>query len=409
MTLQGEGVCPTDADSMVLNIVKKPSASAGLDISICQGEQIVIDATAQNYASISWIKSGGNGTLINENSEDPTYIASANDVGPVTLTMTVTPLSADGTTACGSNVTDSVQILIENTPIADAGPDKTICEGESYTFNSGEVVAANFSSLSWTVVGGGDGTFSGGSSRTPTYTPGPNAIAAGSVILRLTANTISNCPTPAISEMTLTITKVPEADAGADIIMCEDEVSITIDDAVVAHYDDLIWTSSGTAGTLTNADLIEPTYTPSAADIASGSVTLNLTASRTADNCGEETTDVKVITFVKNPVASAGADAIICDADTYLLSDATALNATTIVWTSSGDGTFSPSNQVQNPIYNPGLLDIANGGTITLTITTNAIAPCVQNDTDNMLLTLDPTPTVEVGPTQSVVRVAILR
>ncbi|MGB0260008.1 MAG: immunoglobulin-like domain-containing protein, partial [Flavobacteriaceae bacterium] len=402
MTLQGEGVCPTDADSMVLNIVKKPTASAGLDVSICQGDQIVIDATAQNYASITWTKTGGSGILLNETSEDPTYIASANDVGPVILTMTVTPLSADGTTACGSDVTDSVQILIENTPIADAGPDKTICEGESYTFNSGEVVAANFSSLSWTAVGGGDGTFSGGSSRTPTYTPGPNDIAAGSVILRLTANPISNCPTPAISEMTLNITKVPEADAGADLSMCEDEGSITINDAVVAHFDDLLWTSSGTAGTLSNADQIEPTYTPSAADIASGSVTLTLTASRTPANCGEQTTDVKVITFVKNPVANAGMDAVICDQGSYLLGDATALNAASIVWTTSGDGTFSPSNQVQNPIYNPGPLDIANGGTITLTITSNATAPCVQNDTDNMLLTLDPTPTVDVGPTQSV-------
>ncbi len=179
-------VCPTDADSMVLSIVKKPTASAGLDVSICQGEQIIIDATVQNYASISWIKSGGNGTLLNASSEDPTYIASANDVGPVTLTMTVTPLSADGTTACGSDVIDSVQILIENTPTADIGPDKTICEGESYTFNTGEVVATNYSSLSWTAVGGGDGVFSDAvnNSLSPTYKPGPNDKAAGSVIFK---------------------------------------------------------------------------------------------------------------------------------------------------------------------------------------------------------------------------------
>ena len=150
--------------------------------------------------------------------------------------------------------------------------------------------------------------------------------------------------------MTLFITKNPQVDAGADLDLCENSGSIVIDDAIVSHYDTLLWTSSGTAGTLTNEDLPEVTYSPSAADIAQGQVTLTLTGSRAANNCGSQAIDVKVISFFDLPTASAGPPATICDAGTYFLEDATANNYSTVVWTHDGLGRFENPN-ILKPTY----------------------------------------------------------
>ena len=46
--------------------------------------------------------------------------------------------------------------------------------------------------------------------------------------------------------MLLTITKVPEVDAGIDLSFCETTGSFTVSDAVADHYDTIEWTTSGT-------------------------------------------------------------------------------------------------------------------------------------------------------------------
>ena len=60
-------------------------------------------------------------------------------------------------------------------------------------------------------------------------------------------------------------------------------------------------------------------YTPSAQDIAIGQIILTLTGKRDPLNCGAETSDSKIITFLKEPTAEAGDDQTICANDTAVL------------------------------------------------------------------------------------------
>ena len=61
---------------------------------------------------------------------------------------------------------------------------------------------------------------------------------------------------------------------------------------------------------------------------------------------------------------------------------------TSVVWTSSGDGTFSPDAFALNAVYYPGTLDSLNM-TFTLTLTANANAPCISATDEIEVLILD--------------------
>ena len=81
----------------------------------------------------------------------------------------------------------------------------------------------------------------------------------------------------------------PTAVAGTAVTTCSNNPPVNITAGSGAtNYSTIVWSSSGT-GTFTNANsLTTATYTPSAADIVAGSVTLILTANGNG-NCGPAT------------------------------------------------------------------------------------------------------------------------
>ncbi|GAP44202.1 hypothetical protein TBC1_112368, partial [Lentimicrobium saccharophilum] len=193
-----------------------------------------------------------------------------------------------------------------------------------------------------------------------------------------------------IDQMTLTINPQAIVSAGDDATICESS-TYTLTSATATDYTSLLWTSSGT-GTFDDATILAATYTPSAADIAAGSVTLTLTA-QSAAPCVEASDDM-VLTISLQATADAGTDATICEGSTYTLSTAVATNAATILWSTSGTGSFS-STSVQNPVYTPSQNDIDDGSVI-LTMTVTSAAPCA-GDIDQMTLTINPQAIVSAG------------
>lgn len=395
MTLEQDG-CTTIDDSMELTIVQEPTSFAGNDIVICQGENTSITtASATNYSSLLWEIIAGSGTLQNPTTLNPTYVPNANETGNVQLRLTASPLTTDGGIInCGSVAQDNVTISIVAKPIADAGSNRTICEGDNFSFFGSGVSAANYNQLIWTTSG--DGFFSSSNSLEPTYTPGTSDRAIGQVTLRLEALANAPCSVSVLSEMVLSITQIPLVDAGPlTIDYCEDDTAVMLTDATAQYQDELLWVSSG-SGTFSDASALNPQYSPSNEDIASGAVILTLTGSQFSTNCGASTSDDITINFIKLPQAFAGVDAEICDDNTYSLNDATAVNYASIIWTTSGTGTFS-NNSILNPTYLPSSEDIALATPIELTITVVGIGPCETVDSHTMQLELAPSPKIELG------------
>src|SRR6478609_4629842 len=108
--------------------------------------------------------------------------------------------------------------------------------------------------------------------------------------------------------MVVTITPAPTADAGLDQTVCANNAVTTLN-GIVTVATGGNWTSSGT-GTFSSAGTLGTTYTPSAADIAGGTVTVTLTTASNG-NCGS-VTDQMVITITPSPTVNAGADQTVC-------------------------------------------------------------------------------------------------
>lgn len=391
ITGQGVAPCTTSAtDAMVLQISQPPVVDAGSDGDICEtGQYYIFDATAINYSAITWTTMG-DGSFSNHNSINPTYTPGPADIaaGSVLLYLNATSLLP-----CSGSVSDAMLLTIHPMPQINAGPDASTCEINTYLLSG--ATALDYSTLQWT--SSGSGWFSNTETLNPIYTPSAADIISGNVTLTLTATGLLPCTGQVTDQMVLTIVKSPIVNAGIDETICVG--SFTITTASASNYNTLQWVSSGSSGTLLNANTITPTYQPSAADILAGSVVLALTATANTP-CAGSVVDQMTITIRPLTIISAGADATICQGSTFTPNTATAVNYSSLNWTSSGSGSFINANSL-TPTYTPSPADIALGW-ITLTLNANSIAPCTQSVSDNMILTITPQAIVDAGPNTTI-------
>ncbi|MBR4146714.1 MAG: T9SS type A sorting domain-containing protein [Bacteroidales bacterium] len=162
-----------------------------------------------------------------------------------------------------------------------AGLDMAICKDESAQILG---YAANYQTLLWTTSG--DGTFDDATLMNPVYTPGVQDNANGTVTLTITisgshGNTITD-------DMTLNINENVVLDyAINDAQYCglQEPQPVAVQ-VVSGDYASFVWTTSG-SGEFADPNELSTTYTPSAEDIAAGSVTLLATAN--SAGCGPVT------------------------------------------------------------------------------------------------------------------------
>ena len=383
LTVVGNAVCPgVYVDDISVTINEEPTAEAGNNETICQGDFITITtASATNYSSLSWT-SDGTGNFVNGTTISPTYIPSNDDDinGMVILTLTASAIAP-----CTTDATDQMILLIEGGAVAYAGADASICEGNTYTLQ--DAYALNYTSYSWTH--NGQGTLTNINTLHPTYNPHVNDYMTGSVTITLTAQGSTPCPAAYQDFMVLTLNSNPTADAGSDDAICEGS-SYTLS-GVATDQQSVLWITSGD-GSFDDATLLDATYAPGANDIANGNVNLSLTATAIPP-CGTDATDIMILTIQNAPTADAGADETICTLNHTLSGSATGQSS--IEWTTSGDGTFDDETLLA-AAYSPGANDFING-TVDLTLTATAIAPCTVDAIDLMTLTVEAPATSNAG------------
>jgi hypothetical protein len=90
------------------------------------------------------------------------------------------------------------------------------------------------------------------------------------------------------------------------------------------------------------------------------------------------------------PAATAGSNFSVCVGTTASLNGSVSGGASNGTWSTSGTGTFSPSANVLNATYQPSPADYA-AGSVTLTLTSNAISPCTPA-TSSLTLSFNPLP-----------------
>ncbi len=300
---------------------------------------------------------------------------------PATFDPGVTLITWTATTQLGVSVSCTQTVTVIAEPTAYAGQDEITCEGLPFTITT--ATASGYSSLIWTT--NGQGTILNDTTLTPTYVPANNET--GFVYLILTANGIGPCGIKR-NQMRLTITPAPLAYTGPNDSICEGQSYTTVN-AGVKFTSNVMWTTNGD-GIFADPKLVITTYAPGSNDIINGSVILTLTSTGLVP-CGNASASM-VLTINQKSIADAGSDDEICENMPYTVTDASAQNYTSIIWTHNGAGTLVNTNTL-TPTYTPALNET---GTISLKLLVTGLTHC-SNALDVKLLTINNTNQVYAG------------
>ncbi len=377
-------------DSMTvksLTVNPIPTANAGSSSLVCAtSPAVVLNGSVTNATTISWTSNGTGAFTPNNTTLNATYTPSAADItaGVVTLTLSTT-----SNAPC--NASDTMKITINATPTASAaGGDQTLCGittatlaantpatgTGAWSFVSGSAVITNSTSATTTVTG---------------LTPG------SSYTLRWT---VSNgvCP-PSTDDAIITVSLLATANAGSSRVVCATSPAVVLS-GNITNAPGSSWTSDGTGAFTPNNTTINATYTPSAADIIAGIVTLTLS---TTGHAPCDVSDTMQITISGVPTAAnAGPDQTVCGLTTATLA-ANAPATGTGKWTLvSGSGIITNSASPTSSITG---LTTGTTNTFRWTISNGACTP----STDDVVIKVDSLPTTaNAGPDQYICNISTM-
>ncbi|MCB0630171.1 MAG: gliding motility-associated C-terminal domain-containing protein [Saprospiraceae bacterium] len=359
VTIQDANGCRA-ADTATVGEVDGPTADAGADQTICEGESATLNGSATGGLgpySFTW-DPGGDGAVI-----------------------TVTPTA---TTVYELLVTDSRgcidrdRMVVTVSPAPEqpnAGPDQTLCADEPATLAGSIGVDPNAPGI-WTASVAG-GTFSpDATALDAVYTP-PTGATSITLTLSTTNGTV-DCPNLS-DEMILTYVAGPTVYAGPDQTLCAGTPA-TLAGSVGGTGTSGGWSATVAGGTFSPDELVpDAVYTP---PVGIASVTLTLTAVDASGLglCPDVQDEMVIIYTSSSDSADAGPDQEICNGETVQLAGSFSGGATDALWTTDGDGTFSDETAL-DAIYTPGPNDITTQGAV-LTLTTSGNAFCLPASDD---------------------------
>ena len=390
LTTNGNGLCNVYSDNVVITLTNIPTVDAGIDQTICADATGAFLAGSVTIATGGTWATSGTGTFSPSNTAlGATYIPSDADTtaGTVTLTLTTT-----GNGLCQA-YSDQMTVTISPAPIANANVDQTVCGDIAAVPLNGSVITATVGS--WTTSG--TGTFSPDNlTLNASYVPTTADTIAGSVTLTLTTTGNGTC-NAYTDDMLITFTTAPTVNAGTDITTCKDITSIALNGYVTIATGGT-WTTSGSGTFNPNATTLTASYIPSAADTATGGVTLTLTT--TGNGLCNAYSDNVVITLTDIPVSLASSDQTVCADISGVSLNGGVLNAIGGIWSTNGTGIFTPSDSDLNATYVPSAGDTVVGN-VTLALTTTGNGLCNAYN-DLMNITIIPAPIAYAGNDTSV-------
>lgn len=396
------GTCIADTDLVQITITPAPVVNAGANQTVCENNiNININGTVSGGANTGRWTSTGTGTFLPTDSTlNATYIPSSADL---TLPNIRLILSSTGNTinTCWV-VRDTLQINFIDAPTVNAGLNQSVCRNNIIPINLNGVLSAGITKVKWNSIGG-DGTFSpNDSTLNASYTLGVNDIITGSVniVLLSTDHALNFCN--AVSDtMQISITPSPVVNAGIDRTVCGGTI-VAISGTVTGGASTGTWRTSNGTGVFANSSNLNTTYTPSAADFIVGNISIILESTgNTAGTCNM-VADTFVLNFTPVPIVDAGPNQSVCaDIPFVQLNGSVTVTTTNGVWTSTGTGTFLPSNTDSNARY---ILSAADTSLSSIKIylnTVGGIGSCA-NTIDSMIINISPAPVINAGANSSV-------
>jgi hypothetical protein len=291
---------------------------------------------------------------------------------------TITVIDTNAAGCAGTLQTFNVTINPLPIPSAIFGPD-TVCEN---SFSSYFILPSAGSTYSWSVAGG---TISGADTNTFVSVVW---AGAGPGFISVQETNAAGCFAFSDTDIVINPQPVQVLILGNDILCSSDSLQWYFTPVDTSST----YTWSVVGGTIDSLSLETDSILVNWGSSTSGTVTAWETNSF---GCTSDSS-VYYITLTQQPIITGLPDSIsICRNTSYAITDT--VSTGTIVWTTSGDGTFD-DDTIATPIYTPGPSDTA---TVTLTIVaTNS--PCV-DATDSIVLFFTTPPVVALSASQTTV------
>jgi gliding motility-associated-like protein len=390
LTSTNNGGCSASTSSITITITKAPVALAGSNATVCANNANVnLNGIVYGGSSTGIWTTSGTGTFNpNATTLNATYVPSVADITSGSITFTLTTTGNGQCFAASSQMTTT----ITTAPIVNAGPNQITCKATPNASLNGTVTVSN--SGTWTTLG--SGTFNPNATvLNPTYIPSSADTTAGSVLLVLTSSNNGSC-LPVTDTVKISFSNIPTVNAGVSQTVCANNVMVSLNGSVTGGGTSGIWSSSGTGTFVPNATALNASYIPSGADTTARGVVLTLSST---NGCVVVSSSV-AISISPAPYALAGLNISVCANNATANFNGVIGGATTTgIWSSSGSGTFSPTNTSLSGSYTASAADIT-AGSVFLILTSTNNGTC-NSAIDTLLLAITPPPSVLTGTNTS--------
>ncbi len=256
--------CRVASNVITININALPVPSASNNGPVCEGDMIKLNAI--NGSVFSW--SGPDNFTSNIQSPGINNASSVNG-GKYYVTVVSDK---------GCNNIDSTTVIINKSPLANAGSDVVICEGTSTTLQGRGINAISYS---WSPSAG----LSAATITRPVASPVDTTI----YILTVTNGVCKNSDTVVVN-----VLKKPTANAGNDVRIMQGD-SVALNGSASSNISSFYWSP---AYNITGSATLHPVVSPS----ADTTYTLHVT---TANGCGTATDAVFVRVYKKIVIPNA--------------------------------------------------------------------------------------------------------
>ncbi|MGI6343075.1 MAG: PKD domain-containing protein [Bacteroidales bacterium] len=288
---EGKAPCQRATSSMVLTFNPLPIPTYNGNTSVCLNstQTYIAPPGMSNYF---WAL--GSGGIIVGNNDQQTVTIIWETAGTHMLSVNYTDPNG-----CRNPEPHTKNITVHPLPVISITGTTPCCVNEHYVYSTEEGMQGYL----WSLSGGGNFV---GVTNTHEVTIEWNVPGVHNVFVNYTD--LNGCTLPAPESMQIIVNPLPTAYAGVDTAICAND-TYTINDADTTNSIGVTWTTSGT-GSFNNVNILNPTYTPSAADTARGSVILTITA-KGKTPCQSATSSL-VLTLYPVPVPTYTGDTDVC-------------------------------------------------------------------------------------------------
>src|SRR5689334_15258324 len=270
-----------------------------------------------------------------------------------------------------------------------------VCDLPAITTHALQGTAVAGQTYSFSLVNNGGNAFISSSDTDPsdgTISANVTTSGAGSYTITLTT---SNAGGSQNCTATVRVHQQPAASAGANQEHCETDGFGFLMNAssTVPTGGTRTWTIDAAHST-TTATIVSPGDEDPTITLA-GVGTVRAVLTVTGASCADAVSTVD-LTVSPKANANAGADQAVCASNpSVTLNGSISGSALSGSW-SGGTGSFNPNASTLNAVYTPSVAEIA-AGSVTLTLTTNDPAGSCGPANDQMKITINPNPTVEIS------------